>query len=490
VYTISSILPCENPSGIEGGGEMRGVRDRKEVVKHSAAVQIQNNITLLQRRAWNVLLANAYDELPTKEEYRISVRDLVKVLEYGGHNDTYLKEALEALVGCKVKWNILDKDNQWEWGVMTLLAQAKIKNGMCTYAYSPELRRRLHNPTMYARINLSMQNKFGSKYAQALWELCVDYLGTARQQGETPFIPVERYREIMGISAQQYPQFKEFNRRVIKEPVKEINRVTDFHVAVDYLRRGRGDKVIAMKFRIRRVLEIGQFGKRTVRLFPDLEDTPLVIKILKDAGLAAKDAWEIWQSGFDWVEADKRPEIAGDDGEAAFLHYVREKVDLLKRRQASGKVESSTGFLLEAIRKNYANPEFATAEQQKEAQRRHEAKGARERKLEQLRDEKMGLERARQDEVRALCKEMILTSPELAEEAAKALLQESSWFKKQYEPGKTAVENYLKVPALWIEMDRYLEERYSDRFRAIQEKYDAQLDAINKKISELEQMNT
>ena len=161
---------------------MRGVQSRKEVIKHSAAVQIQNNITLLQRRAWNVLLANAYDELPTEEEHRIAIRDLVKVLEYGGHNDAYLKEALEALVSCKVKWNILDKDNQWEWGVMTLLAQARIKKGVCIYAYSPELRRRLHNPAMYARISLSMQNKFGSKYAQALWELCVDYLGTARQQ--------------------------------------------------------------------------------------------------------------------------------------------------------------------------------------------------------------------------------------------------------------------------------------------------------------------
>ena len=51
---------------------------------------------------------------------------------------------------------------------MTLLAQATIKRGVCTYAYSPELRRRLHNPTMYARISLSMRNKFGSKYAQAL----------------------------------------------------------------------------------------------------------------------------------------------------------------------------------------------------------------------------------------------------------------------------------------------------------------------------------
>ena len=67
----------------------------------------------------------------------------------------------------------------------------------------------------------------------------------------------------MGISAEQYPQFKEFNRRVIKEPVAEINRVTDFHVEVDYQRRGRGDKVIAVKFRIRRVLDGQGAGKGT-----------------------------------------------------------------------------------------------------------------------------------------------------------------------------------------------------------------------------------
>ena len=42
------------------------MKDKTEVIKHSAAIQIQNNITLLQRRAWNVLLANAYDELPSR----------------------------------------------------------------------------------------------------------------------------------------------------------------------------------------------------------------------------------------------------------------------------------------------------------------------------------------------------------------------------------------------------------------------------------------
>jgi hypothetical protein len=149
---------------------MKEVKDRKKVIKHSAAVQIQHTITRFQRWAWKLLLANAYDELPTVEEHRIAVRELVRVLAYHGHHEVYLKEALEALVGCTVPWNILAKDNQWEWGVMTLLAQAKIKGGMCTSADSPERRRWLHHPTMYARISLSLQNTFGSKYAQALWE--------------------------------------------------------------------------------------------------------------------------------------------------------------------------------------------------------------------------------------------------------------------------------------------------------------------------------
>lgn len=176
------------------------------------------------------------------------------------------------------------------------------------------------------------------------------------------------------------------------------------------------------------------------------------------------------------------------DEETAFLRYVEEKLDLLTRRQATGKVESSTGFLLDAIRKNYANPEFGVAEQHKEAQRRREAKAASERELERLRDEKIALERARHDEAHALCKALFTAAPALAEEAVEALLAEVRWFKMQYERGKTALENYLTGPALWIEMDRYLEEHHPERFLAIQEKYDGQLETLDKKIAELERV--
>jgi hypothetical protein len=237
------------------------------------------------------------------------------------------------------------------------------------------------------------------------------------------------------------------------------------------------------------VLDARELGKGRPSPFPELEDMPLAIKILKEADLSAKDAWEIWQTGFDWVEADQRPDNIGEDQEGAFLQYVREKVDLLKRRQASGKVENRTGFLMEAIRKNYANPDFEAAKKQQEAHRRREDQAAAEKERERLRDEKVVLERARQEEAHALCKKMFAAEPALAGEAVAVLLTEVRWFKKQYEPAKNALENYQQVPALWIEMDRFLEEHQPEHFRAIQEKYDGQLEAIDQTIEALERVH-
>ena len=331
------------------------MNNRKEVIKASAAVQVQNKMTLLQRRAWNILLANAYDELPTEEWHHIGVHDLMRVLEFHSKNEDYLKVALEALVGCKVKWNVLDKDGTAIWGVAALLAEAEIKAGVCAYAYGPKFRRLLYNPKMYARVCLSLQNKFDSKHALALWELCIDYLGGERDYGETPFISLEQFRELMGITEGMYPTFKRLSEKVINPAIAEINRLSDFRVTVDYQRQSR--KIVALKFKIRRVILLPDKGQGT--LFPELDDMPVVIRELQEAGISAHESWEIWQQGFSYVHEAARPAVPAERADRAFEYYICEKIHLLKRKLASGKVENVTGFLLEAIRKNFANPEFA-----------------------------------------------------------------------------------------------------------------------------------
>ena len=74
------------------------LQDKTDVIKASPAIHIQNNVTLLQRRAWNALLANAYDELPNTDIHSVSVVELAEKLEFLSHNRDYLKETLEALV--------------------------------------------------------------------------------------------------------------------------------------------------------------------------------------------------------------------------------------------------------------------------------------------------------------------------------------------------------------------------------------------------------
>src|SRR2546428_7890490 len=157
------------------------MNNKKEVIKASAAVQIQNNMTLLQRRAWNILLAHAYDELPTEEWRHIGVHDLMQVLEFHSKNEDYLKDALEALVGCKVKWNVLDKDGTAIWGVAALLAEAEIKGAVCTYAYGPKFRGLLYNPKMYSRVGLSLQTSFDTNHALPRWKLSRNYLRSERR---------------------------------------------------------------------------------------------------------------------------------------------------------------------------------------------------------------------------------------------------------------------------------------------------------------------
>ena len=290
-----------------------------EVIKASPAIQIQSKITHLQRRAWNVLLANAYNELPNKDIHRVSVAELAKSLGFNSHNEDYLKETLEALVDCTVKWNVLGKDKKERWGVAALLASAEIENGICTYGFAPHLRLKLYNPRIYTKLNLRLQNRFTSRYALVLWEVCFDYFDIARNQGETPFIPIERFRELMGLEKDEYPVFKVLNRDVIKPAIKEINELTNFFVEVEQKRVGR--RIGELKFKISRLQELPSVEPVQETFLFDIEDLPPTAIKLVQAGVSRKEALRIANQEWDAVNAAALPEDRED-----FAVYVEEKI--------------------------------------------------------------------------------------------------------------------------------------------------------------------
>ena len=329
-----------------------------EVIKASPAIQIQSKITHLQRRAWNVLLANAYNELPNTDIHHVSVSELARKLGYASNDTEHLKETLEALVDCTVEWNILGKDKVEEWGVASLLAEARIKDGICTYAYPPYLRQKLHNPRIYTKLNLRLQNRFTSRYALILWEVCFDYFDTERDQGETPFIRLERFRELMGLEKDEYKIFKALNRDVIKPAIKEINDLTDYHVEVEQKRLSR--KVAELKFRITKVKQLPVQES----LFPDIENLPLVAVELIQAEIDRNMAMKIADTEWDFVAPEKLP---SPGSYVDFLGYVAEKIEM---SVDAVSVKNRAGYIVEAIRENYQDAEL----QKRRAERAEKAK--------------------------------------------------------------------------------------------------------------------
>lgn len=404
---------------------------RNEFIKASPAIQVQSKMTLLQRRAWNVLLANAYDELPHTDLYRVSIAELAAKLGFNSKNENYLKEILEALVDCKVRWNLLGKNKEEEWGVAVLLASADIKDGICTYGFAPHLRLKLHNPRIYAKLNLRLQNRFKSQYALVLWELCFDYFDAERNQGESPFVSIETFKELLGLGREDYPVYSEFNRSVIKPAVKEINALTDFYIEVEQKRVGR--RIAELKFHISKVKVINQSPVQE-SLFPDIGNLSPVAVELVQAGIDRAMALKIADQAWDFVDPQR---MSPPGTYTDFAMYVAEKIEISLH---AVDVKNRSGFIIGAIRDNYQDTRV-----QKERQLR--AEKARQKELSDLKAEFY----AKQD---SILRQAICARPELVEIAAEKI--QSYFVVERLEQHDTAMEAYQKGGMVKAEIDSIL----------------------------------
>ena len=418
-----------------------------EVIKASPAIQIQSKISILQRRAWNVLLANAYNELPDKDIHSVSMVELAAKLGFDSGNQEYLKDVLRSLRSCEVEWNLLNKDNKQVWGVASLLASAEIENGICTYGFAPHLRLKLHNPRIYAKLNLRLQNRFRSQYAMVLWEVCFDYFDTDRDQGETPFIPLDTFKELIGLEVSEYPVFGFLNRDVIKPAIKEINTLTDYHVEVEQKRMGR--KIAELKFRITKVKQI----PIQESLFPDIENLPPVAVELVQAEIDRKVAQKIAGQEWDFVDPEKLPP-AGTYPD--FLAYIAEKIEISLH---AAEVKNRGGFIVEAIRENYQDPEVQKTRQQR-------AEKAREKALEDLTAEF----KIKRDNI---LRQVVHTQPKLVEYAAEKI--QSYMIRERLLEHNSPIEAYQKGGMVKAEIDGILAAEFcQDLIAPVIEAYEAE----------------
>ena len=300
----------------------------KEVKKHVAAVRVGEVIGLLGRKTWNVLLLNAYDNLPHQDYHRIKVSDLCDIIGCNTGNYKYIDAILDELSTTKIKWDIgggcREKGVWLKNNVRTaMLASAEIVDGVIVYEFSRKLSKYLYNPEIYQKINIAQQRLFKSASSLALWENCIRFHGV----GTTGLSDLQEWRELLGATAKTYDQFKDFNKFVIAPSVKEINKVSSIEVQPYFKKSGR--KITHIGFT---VVQKGQMQ--------------LTVPEILEEAKASKEFEELVAYGINDIQALSWIQDYGYD-------YIREKIELTKENEKGGKIKKVSGFLVSAIKGDF-----------------------------------------------------------------------------------------------------------------------------------------
>jgi hypothetical protein len=119
-------------------------------------------------------------------------------------------------------------------------------SGICEMTFDNELAdflRELKN--LYAKIDLSDLGKLQSRYAIRIFELAISYKSLRGKAGNADNAwyferTLEELRRTFGIEDEEYKQNKEFRRRVIEGPVKEINEAgIGVKIKTESIKKGR-----------------------------------------------------------------------------------------------------------------------------------------------------------------------------------------------------------------------------------------------------------
>ena len=297
---------------------LTGALRRDAVKKNVAAIHVSGKLTLLQRKLSNVLLLNAYDELTTRAQHSIDAKTLSAMVGYNSNDIETLRGSLRGLAETVAEWDMLGKSGKQEWGVSSLLSYAKLSGGVCEYAYSPALAEKLHDPDVFAMINIKIQSAFGSGHALALYENCYRFVGV----GTTGWWDLATFRRLVGVDDSAYYQsYKHLNAKIIKPAVAEINRISN--IIIDPNVRKKGRSVTDIQFDIRRN---DQFAMLDIDDGAGVRRSEVYAR-LRDSGVSDRLARQ-------WIAEHGEPKIA----------------EKLKVVQGRGDVTNPAGYMAVALR--------------------------------------------------------------------------------------------------------------------------------------------
>jgi hypothetical protein len=235
------------------------------IFKPSSLVDIENILTLAQRKVYNILIEHSRQSIHDATTFSLSVKT---IREKAGaslfESNTSVYEQIKSIGDMPMmEANIFGKDKKYPTRIaVNLIAQVEYnkEQEIVSWSYPPFIHKMLtllNTPAandigMYVRLPLSVQSQFSSKHSLALWEFCRSRFDEKRGYAESPFISVEDLNKLFHTN---YESWNRLNINVVKKAIRDIHQQEPgyfVHIVEQKVRH----KVAAVKFIIQRKLPI------------------------------------------------------------------------------------------------------------------------------------------------------------------------------------------------------------------------------------------
>ena len=221
----------------------------ESIVKPGELIDVveMSELTLNDRRIFNLLLANAWDALDQPIEHSIDKRALIGTEHKGAER---IPESILRLKSAIMRIRVIDADGKCGTKYINLLGDTTDPdgaNGQIRYRLSTDLIAITSQSDSFARLQRQVMFALSSKYSLALYEM-IQKRGNMTRTSET--FQVSDLRGYLGVPPTKLSSWINFRNKALDPAIKEVSLLSDFIVTYETLRsteRGKTKQIAAVR---------------------------------------------------------------------------------------------------------------------------------------------------------------------------------------------------------------------------------------------------
>jgi hypothetical protein len=203
--------------------------------------EISECLTLADRRTFNFLLANAWENIQDPVLHHIRLNEL-----RGSDKDNARpRDSIKRLMKVIIAFDVIEDGIKRE--VMTqLLGPCKLDHnpqGLAYYTFPEPIRKAIEHSIVFARLRRDLLCQFRSKYALSLYEMLQKRVNLSFKTSED--FTLEEIRQKLGVEKSLYPAYRSLNQKVIQPAKLEVNQISDIVCEFSEIKEGR--KVVGLR---------------------------------------------------------------------------------------------------------------------------------------------------------------------------------------------------------------------------------------------------